>query len=390
VKIVVPVKLQPTPEVASALRDELHGVNDGKNHVSEVAYEHYGLGAREYRLRKLVYAELRERGIKSAAAQQLIKHVVDAYTTLRANIKAGNLGKPGSRRRIKAESKPIAFRPDAAQAYDHRNMGWDIDAQTVAITTMSGRIKGIPFVCSPQQLKTLVHYRKGEADLLCKDGVWYLYATCEVPETEQYEPGAFIGVDLGIVNIATTSTGYQAVGRELNRYRKRQLAFRKKLQKKGTKSAKRLLKKIRRKESRRAKDLNHCISKTIVTEAERTGCGISLEELKGIRDRVRLRKPQRVALHSWAFAQLGDFIVYKARRAGVPLVFVDPAYSSQECAACGHIDRLNRIDQASFICRGCGVVAHADRNSSHVLARRGQAVWNAGRKSHVPATRPQV
>jgi putative transposase len=169
----------------------------------------------------------------------------------------------------------------------------------------------------------------------------------------------------------------------------------------SSKSAKRLLKKIRRKESRRTKDLNHRISKTIVTEAERTGRGISLEELKGIRERVRLRKPGgylprarsaqwgRVALHTWAFAQLGDFIVYKARRAGVPLVFVDPAYSSQECAQCGHTDRLNRITQARFTCRGCGVVAHADRNSSHVLARRGQAVWNAGRKSHVPATRPQ-
>lgn len=123
-----------------------------------------------------------------------------------------------------------------------------------------------------------------------------------------------------------------------------------------------------------------------MTEAERTSAGISLEELKGIRQRVRLRKPQRVALHSWAFAQLGDFIVYKARRAGVPLVFVDPAYSSRECAECGHIDRLNRISQAKFACRSCGVVAHADRNASHVLARRGEDVWTAGRESRVPAT----
>ncbi|MER5912748.1 transposase, partial [Streptomyces sp. NPDC001982] len=98
----------------------------------------------------------------------------------------------------------------------------------------------------------------------------------------------------------------------------------------------------------------------------------------------------RVALHSWAFAQLGDFIVYKARRAGVPLVFVDPAYSSRECAECGHVDRLNRVSQATFICRGCGVVAHADRNASRVLARRGQDAWTAGRESRVPATQTQV
>lgn len=62
------------------------------------------------------------------------------------------------------------------------------------------------------------------------------------------------------------------------------------------KSAKRLLKKRRRKESRFAADTNHRIAKQIVTEAERTGRGIALEDLGGIRDRVRLRRPQRVTL----------------------------------------------------------------------------------------------
>ncbi|MFF2519818.1 zinc ribbon domain-containing protein [Streptomyces sp. NPDC058086] len=78
-------------------------------------------------------------------------------------------------------------------------------------------------------------------------------------------------------------------------------------------------------------------------------------------------------------------IVHKARRAGVPLVFVDPACSSKEDADCGHVDRLNRISQAKFACRSCGGVAHAGRNASHVLARRGENVWTAGRESRVPA-----
>jgi IS605 OrfB family transposase len=232
----------------------------------------------------------------------------------------------------------------------------------------------------------LQQYRKGESDLIERDGVFYLVAVCEVPEAERYEPDGFIGVDLGIANIATTSTGYQAAGRGLNRYRKRQLALRAKLQKKRTKSAKRRLKERSRREARHVKNTNHIIAKTIVTEAERTSAGISLEELKGIRQRVRLRKPQRVALHSWAFAQLGDFIVYKARRAGVPVVYVDPAYTSQQCCECGHIDKKNRASQALFTCRNCGVVAHADRNASHNIARKGDAVWIAGRESRVPAT----
>ncbi|WP_375539642.1 zinc ribbon domain-containing protein [Nocardiopsis sp. BMP B8015] len=118
--------------------------------------------------------------------------------------------------------------------------------------------------------------------------------------------------------------------------------------------------------------------------ASRGARAVALEDLTGIRRRVRLRRPQRVTLHSWSFHQLGAFITYKAKRAGVPVVCVDPAHSSRECAECSYTHKANRISQASFICQGCGVACHADRNASRVLARRGQNVWNAGRKSHVP------
>ncbi|MER5449946.1 transposase [Streptomyces sp. NPDC002764] len=383
-KIVAQVKLVPDAVQASVLERTLRTVNDAANWVSEVAFEHDV--PREYELRKHTYAELKARGLGAQAAQHVIKKVRDAYTTLKANIRAGNLGKEGSKRRRKAQSKPIAFRPQAAQPYDDRCLSWQFDRRTVSIWTVDGRVKNVPFVCSADALKMLQAYRKGESDLIERDGVFYLIATCEVDEAEPYEPDGFIGVDLGIVNIATASTGYQAAARALNRYRKRQLALRAKLQKKRTKSAKRRLKERTRREARHAKNTNHIIAKTIVTEAERTSAGISLEELKGIRQRVRLRKPQRVALHSWSFAQLAGFIVYKAKRAGVPLVFVDPAYTSQTCAACGHVDKRNRVDQGLFICRGCGVVAHADRNASHNIATRGESVWNAGRESRVPAT----
>src|SRR5919107_431335 len=129
--------------------------------------------------------------------------------------------------------------------YDDLCLSWQYDARTVSIWPMAGRLRGVRFACSPNAVKQLIAHRKGESDLVERDGVFYLVATCEVPEAETCEPGAFIGVDLGIVNIATTSTGYRAAGRKLNRYRKRQLALRAKLQKKGTKSAKRLLRKQR-------------------------------------------------------------------------------------------------------------------------------------------------
>ncbi|MFJ8036086.1 RNA-guided endonuclease InsQ/TnpB family protein [Streptomyces sp. NPDC096032] len=383
-KIVTQVKLIPEADQAAALRSTLRTVNDLANWVSDVAFVNDV--PREYDLRRHTYAHLKSEGLCAQAAQHVIKKVRDAYTTLHANLRAGNLGKPGSKRRRKAVSKPITFRPQAAQPYDDRCLSWQYDTQTVSIWTTAGRIKNVRFACSADALKMLQHYRKGESDLIERDGIFYLVATCEVPEAETYEPDRFIGVDLGIVNIATTSTGYQAAGRQINRYRKRQLALRAKLQKKRTKSAKRRLKERSRREQRHVKNTNHIIAKTIVTEAERTSAGICLEQLKGIRQRVRLRKPQRVALHSWPFAQLGDFIVYKAKRAGVPLVFVDPSYTSQTCAECGHVDKRNRVDQRLFICRKCGVVAHADRNASHNIATRGETVWNAGRESRVPAT----
>lgn len=378
------VKLMPEPAQVAALRSTLRVVNEAACWVSRVAFER-GV-PREYELRRHTYAELKARGLGAQAAQHVIKKTRDAYTVLKANIKAGNLGKPGSKRRNKAESKPITFRPRAAQPYDDRCLSWQYDRQTVSVWTTAGRLKNVRFACSPGALKMLREHRRGESDLIERDGAFYLMAVCDIPEPEVYEPAGFVGVDLGIANIATTSTGYRAAGRGLNRHRTRQRELRAKLQAKGTKSAKRVLKKRSRKEARHTANVNHTISKTIVTAAERTGRGIALEDLTGIRERVRHRKDQRTKLHAWSFHQLAAFTEYKAKRAGVPLVYVDPAYTSRQCSRCGHIDRKNRVDQATFACRSCGTVMHADDNASHNIARKGETVWTAGRESRVPAT----
>ncbi|MCX5048397.1 transposase [Streptomyces sp. NBC_00474] len=382
-KLVVQVRLLPTSEVASALECTLRTANDAANWLSGQAYER-GESSRKA-LQGFAYRDLKDRGLSAQPALHVLRKVADAYTTLRANIRNGNLGKPGSKRRRRAEGKPIGFRPDAAQPYDDRCLSWQVDEQTVSIWTTAGRIRGVRFACSEQARKLLADRRKGESDLVHRDGMWFLIATCEVPEAEQYEPADFLGVDLGIVNIATTSDGKIHAGRGLNRYRKRQLALRAKLQKKGTQSAKRVLKRQCRREQRKAAEANHIISKRIVTEAERTGRGIGMEDLAGIRQRVRLGKPQRVALHSWAFAQLGQFVEYKARRAGVPVLFVHPAYTSRMCAECGHTDKLNRVSQGRFACRSCGFVDHADRNASRNIRARAWQLWRSGAQSHAPA-----
>ncbi|WP_405853220.1 transposase [Streptomyces sp. NBC_00090] len=383
-KLVVRVKLLPTPEQTVALEATLRACNDAASRLSIRAFES-GRTSRAA-LQALAYADLKARGLSAQPALHVLRKVADAYTAPRANLKAGNLGRRGSKRYGRATGKAVVFRPDAAQPFDDRCLSWQLDERTVSIWTTSGRMKGLAFTGQGEQLAMLTAYRKGESDLLCRDGRWYLVATCEIPEgARNTDPDGFVGVDLGIVNIATTSTGIRHSGRRLNRRRKADRRLRAKLERKGTKSARRRAKRHAGKEARRARDINHKISKRIVAEAQRTDRGIALEDLTGIRERVRLRKPQRVTLHSWSFRQLGTFIAYKAQRAGVPVVYVDPAYTSRECSRCHHVDRRNRPSQAVFVCQACGFVEHADLNSSHNIAARGWWTWVRGAESQVPA-----
>ncbi|MCX4973386.1 transposase [Streptomyces sp. NBC_00620] len=383
-KLVVRVKLLPTPEQALALEATLHACNEAANWLSGQAYGHQVTS--RARLQVMAYTALKARGLSAQPALHVLRKVADAYGTLKANLKAGNLGKPSSKRYTKATGKPISFRKDAAQPYDDRCLSWQTADRTVSLWTVTGRMKNLAFTGQDDQLAVLASHRKGESDLLYRGGQWYLIATCEIDEAEvNAHPASFLGVDMGIVNIASTSTGKRHSGRHLNRRREADRKLRSKLQKKGTKSAKRRAKRHAGKEARRARDINHKISKSIVAEAQRTAQGIALEDLGGIRERARLRKPQRVTLHSWSFRQLGTFIAYKAQRAGIPLVHVDPANTSRECSQCHHVDKRNRPSQAVFTCRSCGFVEHADLNASHNIADRGWMAWVRGAESQAPA-----
>ncbi|MFJ7954762.1 RNA-guided endonuclease InsQ/TnpB family protein [Streptomyces sp. NPDC096319] len=368
-KLAVRVKLLPTPDQAVALDATLRVCNEAATWLSVRALE-CGRTSRAA-LQALAYVELKARGLSAQPALHVLRKVADAYAALPAKPKAG---------------KPVVFRSDGAQPFDDRCLSWQLEERTVSIWTTSGRLKGLAFTGQDEQLAVLAAHRKGETDLLRKDGRWYLLATCEIPEAAlNATPDGFVGVDLGIVNIATTSTGIRCSGRRLGRRREADRLLRAKLQRKGTRSAKRRAKQRAGREARRTRDINHKISKRIVAEAQRTGRGIALEDLTGIRERVRLRKPRRVPLHSWSFRQLGTFVAYKARRAGVPVVYVDPAYTSQECSQCHHVDRRNRPSQAVFACQACGFVEHADLNSSHNIAARGWWTWVRGAESQAPA-----
>ncbi|MFF7473458.1 RNA-guided endonuclease TnpB family protein [Streptomyces sp. NPDC008092] len=373
-KLVVSVKLLPTSWQASALEATLRACNQAAAHASAVAFAK-GLKDRNS-LQREVYTDLKAAfGLSAQPVVRVVKKVVDAYAALEAALRAGRLGAPNSVPHRKAISSPVVFRTEAAQPFDDRCLSWRYDARTVSIWTVDGRMKGIRFACSPHQLKTLVQYRKGESDLVQRRGKWFLVATCDIPEPEPYAPSDWIGVDRGMVNLATTSDGSNYQGRRLGRYRRWQARKRAELQRKKTRSAIRRVARRSGKEKRHAAQVNHRISREIVSFAQRTGRGIAVEGLGGIRERVRLRRDQRGTLSSWPFHQLGRFLAYKARRGGVPFLEVDAAYTSQRCPRCGHTERANRSDRDHFHCRRCGLAGPADVVAGVNVRDRARSAW---------------
>ncbi|OLT12787.1 hypothetical protein BJF79_21495 [Actinomadura sp. CNU-125] len=259
-KLVVQVKLCPDAATEAALRETLHARDRAANHASRRAFD-TGITGRTG-LQRLVYRELKEMGLSAQPAIHAARKTAGAYATLAENLKAGHCGPQGARRRRAVEGKPVRFRKDAAQPFDDRSLSWRLDAGTVSIWTVRGRLPGIAFQCSPAQLELLTEHRRGESDLVYRGGNWYLYATCDIPEPDIADPAnGFLGIDLGIVNIATTSDGTVHAGKHLNQVRHRNRRLRKKLQKKGTKSARRRLRHLAGREARFAANTDHCVSK---------------------------------------------------------------------------------------------------------------------------------
>jgi putative transposase len=243
----------------------------------------------------------------------------------------------------------------------------------VSLLTLTGRVI-VPFVLGAYQRERFTLH-KGQADLVLReDGKWFLLVTVDVPEGAPVPVTDFVGVDLGIVQIATDSDGTAYSGKPVEDVRQKHNLQRKRLQRKNTKGAKKKLKRVSGKESRFRRYENHCISKRIVETARRTERGIALENLQGIRARVTAQSGDaRNRLSGWAFAQLGEFVDYKARLACVPVVFVDPRNTSRTCSECGHCEKGNRKSQDRFSCKACGFEANADWNAARNIRALGNS-----------------
>ena len=349
--LIAQVKLLTTPDQVSALKRTLETANAACDYISELAWEHRCF--KRYELQKRFYQKIRQKfpDLSSQVVIRCIAKVTDAYKLDRKTKRA--------------------FKPQGSISYDQRILSWRTkqDEPVVSIWSVEGRLK-ILAAFGPRQKAMIEQGLRGAANLIYREGAFYLHQVCEVKEPDPDDPERWLGIDLGIVNLATTSDGGTFSGKELDARRQWYEKRRAILQSVGTRSAKRALMKLSGRFARFQKHVNHCISKALVGAAKRTSCGIALEDLSGIRKRVRVRRGQRTRHHNWAFHQLGQFVTYKARLAGVAVTVVDPRYTSQLCPLCGHISRANRKSRDWFACSSCGFAAPADHVAAINIAAR--------------------
>ncbi len=370
-KLVATVKLLVSPEERDRLLATMRRVNEACAWLAERAFE--AKSANKIALQQAHYRELRDRfGLSAQHTVRAISKVCEVY------------------RRDKA--KLCTFKPLGAVAYDQRIYTFKNGLDRVSLLALDGRVV-VPCAVGAYHRARLEGVR-GQADLVYRKGKLYLFVTVDVPDGSPVDPEGWLGVDLGIRNLAVDSDGEAHSGAHTLAARSRIAELRAGLQSAGTKSAKRHLRELRRRERDFHTHTNHVVSKSIVRKAKDTGRGIAVEDLHGIRDRVTVHKAQRATLHSWSFFQLRAFLTYKATLSGVALVAVDPRNTSRTCPECGNVDKANRRSQAEFACTGCGFAAHADHVGARNVASRAKVIAPIGSAvrlgiEHVPSS-PQL
>ncbi len=260
----------------------------------------------------------------------------------------------------------ITFKPTCSVHVDKRT--YTIKGDVLSLFTTQGRITVL--------MKTGAFQRDlfnsgvpKEAELISRKGRFYFNLVLDLSEVPKRDTGLVAGVDLGENTIAAISTGKLFGGGKLRHERDTFLALRRRLQRNGSPSARQLLGKVSGREARHVTHINHEVSKAIVAEALRNGCGtITMENLTNIRKRIKAGKRIRSRLHQWAWAQLQTFIAYKAEAQGIRIEFVNPAYTSQTCSVCGC---LGIRVKHRFSCTSCGSLAHSDLNASRNIAKLG-------------------
>jgi putative transposase len=387
------VQLKPTPEQAHTLTTTIAQHTACFNAVAHEGFTTACSNGVE--LHKRTYYPLRSQypnlpaQLVCAARVKATEAVKSALTWKGKKEKAY----PQKVEKARKQGKPIpSFKPVrcpqstiACIRYDARSYWVKWDTLTCSLATVSGRVE-LPFTV-PAHLQQYVGYKVCSADLCYHKGRYTLHIVVSIPAPDIAPSSDVVGVDLGLNRPAVTSNRHFLGEKRWKEQERRTFRLKRKLQAKGTRSAKRHLKKVSGKQFRRHKDHDHVLSKQIV-ESTPDGATIVLENLKNIRETSSMgrgkagskKRDNKRRLHSWSFAQLYSFVEYKAARKGIQMVKVDPRHTSQECSFCHFQHRSNRRSQSLFKCRECGYTLNADYNAAknirdkYCLAQDGTSV----------------
>jgi putative transposase len=337
------LKLKPSPEQSAELDATLSTFASACNHIADVIRREGTTN--KFLIQRACYREVRD--TFGLSANLAIRAIARVCAALKVPEKAHSAFVPTS---IDYDARIFSF----------RELDWTI---SLTLSRSRQRIDTVP---GEHQRQALEGTRPTAAQLVKRDGKFFLHVQLPGEAPEPIEPNDFIGVDVGIARIATTSDEPEGHwGKPVEEIRRKHNLQRKRLQRKGTRGAKKKLRRLAGKEARFRRHQNHCISKSIVQSAKGTGRGIAIEDLKGIRGRITARGGDaRNRLSGWSFHQLFGFLSYKAEDAGIPIVQVDPRNTSKTCSVCGHCEKANRKSQAEFLCLHCGFSANADWNAA--------------------------
>jgi putative transposase len=340
--LTIKAKLVITSDAAKDLKSTMEEFNRACNTISELSFQQDL--RRKYDIHHAAYRLIREETNLPA------QHVINAI----AKVSAAYVREP---------DKLHQFKPHSSVRYDARTMVLGEDCYTASLTICpKGRVSG-QLQMSAKMRQQLCAGELGAAELVYRQGQFYLHISLTVPAPEIAAAAGSLGVDLGVNRVAVTSNKKFHSAKEIRHNKACYKRTRKHLQANGSKSAKRALKRVSGREKRFVSDTNHCISKQIVAEAKTANQRIVLEDLTGIRESGKAK-----VVHDWSFAELQAMISYKARQAGVEVVFVEPRYTSQMCSRCLHLGV--RPDQSNFHCRNCGLRLNADLNGAKSIALR--------------------
>ena len=373
----ITVQLNPTPEQARTLKATLEQHTACFN---AVAHEGFTMACSNgVELHKRTYYPLRAQ-YPDLPAQLVCAARVKATEAVKSALTwkvKKEQAYPKKVEKAKKQGKPIPFfKPVrcphselACIRYDQRSYWVKWDKMTCSLATVDGRIE-LPFTV-PAHLVQYVGYHVCSADLCFRKGRYTLHIVVSIPEPAIAPTMTVVGVDLGLNRPAVTSARQFLGEKQWKEQERRTFRLKRKLQAKGTRSAKRHLKKLSGKQFRRRRDHDHVLSKRIVQNTP-PGATIVLENLKNIRDTSKMgrgkkeskKRDNKRRLHSWSFAQLYSFVEYKAQARGVRVVKIDPRHTSQTCSKCGYQARNNRCSQSVFHCRSCGYQLNADLNAS--------------------------